>query len=129
RQGGGLRPGRAGPRGRRPPSDAAPRLPEYLQRDPRPGDRLDSDRDHRRSDPVVPGPGRAAARPVLGDDAQRCAAVPGDGALDGVLAWAGDLLARAVLQPRRRRAAGPARPQGLLTPTLVPKGTPPQPRA
>src|SRR5437899_6431607 len=58
----------------------------------------------RSSDPVVPGPGRAAARPVLGDDAQRCAAVPGDGALDGVLARAGDLLARAgpIRHPGRR---------------------------
>src|SRR5207244_6225264 len=52
--------------------------------------------------------------PKLGHDAQRRAAVPRVGAVDGVVAGTRDLLADALVQPRGRRPPRPARPERLL---------------
>ncbi len=50
----------------------------------------------------------------LGDHAELGAAVPRDGALDGLVAGARHLLPRPLVQPGGRRAARPPRSQGLL---------------
>src|SRR5262249_51976630 len=117
---GGLRPGRARPGRGRPRADAPPHPAEHRELAPRAGHDLDPDRRHRRGGPVVPRPRRAAAGAVLGHHAQHRAAVPGHGTVDGVVARAGDLRARALVQPAGRRPARPARSQRLLTPLMRP---------
>src|SRR5437867_102450 len=101
-------------RRRRAPHDPA-RPAQHRELAPRPGHDLDPDRDHRRGDSVVPRARRAAAGAELGHDAQHRAAVPRDRAVDGLVAGDRDLLADALVQPRRRRLARPARSPGLLS--------------
>src|SRR3989442_151890 len=110
----GLRAGRARARRRRRAPHGPPHPAEHLQLAARAGHRLDSDRDHRGGGALVPRAGRAAPHAELGHHAQRRAAVPRVGAVDGMVAGARDLLADAGLQPRGRRPARPPRPQGLL---------------
>ena len=69
-------------------------------------------RHHRGGEPVLPRPGPAAARPLLGLDAQHGQELPRPGALDVDLAGRRHLRRRAGVQPPRRRAARRARPEG-----------------
>ena len=61
---------------------------------------------------VVPRAGTAAARSVMGLDAEFGAAVPDAGALAGGVSRGGDLPLRAVVQPGGRRAARRTGPEG-----------------
>ena len=62
--------------------------------------------------PVLPRPRPAAAGAVLGQHAERRAALPHQRAVDGGLAGAGDLPGGAVVQPGRRRPARRAGSEG-----------------
>ena len=83
------------------------------------GDAVDRGRDHRRSRAVVPRPRPAAAGAVLGQHAQRRAALPDQRALDGGLAGARDLSRGAVVQPGRRRPARRAGSEGAVGASLT----------
>src|SRR5262249_43155609 len=69
------------------------------------GEPVDRRRHHRRGGAVLPRPRPAAAVAVLGQHAQRGAALSRQCAVDGGVARAGDLPHRAVVQPARRRPA------------------------
>ena len=78
------------------------------------GDAGDRGGDHRRGEPLVPRARPAAAGPVVGLDAEYCAALPHQRAVDGGVAGAGDLPVGAVVQPAGRRSARCAGPEGAL---------------
>ncbi len=111
-EGRGLRRGRARAR-QSPVADRAPAHPsQHRAAADRAGDARDRRRGHRRGEPVVPGPGPAAARTELGQHAQHREELRRAGAVDGRVAGALDLRARAVVQPAGRRPARRARSAG-----------------
>src|SRR5581483_3123239 len=109
------RAARAPRRGRKrslgPGHPRSPHRPEHAQHAARAGDGDDPDRDHRRSDPLLPRARRPATHAVLGRDARRRAVVLDRGAALGRLPGPRDLPLLAVLQPARRRAARRPRPE------------------
>src|SRR5262252_4768420 len=95
--------------------DGAPHPAQHQQRAARAGHRVCSRRHHRRGDPLLPGAGRAAPAAELGHHVEHRPAVPGNRAVDGVVAGAGHLLPRSLLQPGGRRPARLAGSEGLLS--------------